>query len=76
MNYFTRGDRIPYDGIVETQEPKGYVGSSDINKRVAKLPLDLQERLRSLHIPSDIRYHVKLLVCDAYESGRGDGVRE
>lgn len=73
MTFFTRADKIPYDGVIDTPEPKGYVGLSDINKRVAKLPLDLQDRLRGLHVPSDVRYHVKLLVCDAYESGRGDG---
>ena len=61
---------IPYDGGVDLATPLEINKTDLLNARIARLPLEIRERLNDMPIPPEDSIMIKLLVCDAFDFGR------
>ena len=76
-DYFTAGDRIPFDSC-----DSPYIRGSTLREypiikdRMAELPKDLQDRLNSICVSRDVWVRIALLVCDARDDGVNAGIEK
>ena len=71
MNYFTRGDRIPYDGIPDPESSSAPMTELTIlDEELLQLTPGLRDRICRLPVSPWMLYRIQLLIIEAFHEGR------